>query len=527
MVGIFAAALLLHAGVALVIPARQPAIHDEFSYLLAADTFLNGRMANPSHPLWEHFEIVHVLSQPTYSSMYPPAQGLILALGKLISGHYMAGVWLTSALLCALVYWMLLGWLPARWAFLGALFTIFRVDLFSYWANSYWGGAHAAISGVLIFGSIPRLASRPQKLHAIWIALGLILLVNSRPYETVFIALSTLILLIWELGLKGRVSFKQCLRATLPTALIVILPGVLLILYYQKQVTGHWMRMGLQENYQRYGLAVLPWQSTQMMRTPVVKHMEAFYEYQREIFRNFRNLRGSFANRLKAFGRFWSFFVGPLFTLPLLCFLINWRKRHHLQLLVPVVVFLVGLAVNPWFFPHYFAPVFGLYFLMLVQGLREMRAWRVRGIRPLRVFVSSMPLIAAAVSVATVCVAMTGLQKPENEYVPSWHNTAAGNVDRAKVQAYLMAQPGKHLVLVAYGQNHNPLVDWVYNEANIDAAKVVWSHDLGREKNAELFQYYPERQVWRIHIDSHPLRLEGPKPLNNIEATKIALFGPP
>ena len=68
--------------------------------------------------------------------------------------------------------------------------------------------------------------------------------------------------------------------------------------------------------------------------------------------------------------------------------------------------------------------------------------------------------------------------------------------------------PGQHLVIVAYGREHDLNHEWVYNAADIDAAKVVWARDMGTRENEELLQYFHDRRVWRLNADQYPLRLE-------------------
>src|ERR1041384_2164322 len=144
-------AFVLSASLSVLGRMPEPEVHDEFSNLLAADTLAHGRLTNPTHPMWVHFETFHVIHQPTYASKYPPAEGLMLALGQVLTGYPIFGVWLGTAAACAAIYWMLLAWVPAWLALLGGLMTALHPGIL-YWSQLFWGGQPAMIGGGLDYG---------------------------------------------------------------------------------------------------------------------------------------------------------------------------------------------------------------------------------------------------------------------------------------------------------------------------------------------------------------------------------------
>jgi hypothetical protein len=235
--------LVVRAALLPVWPIPKPSIYDEFSYLLQADTFAHGRLTNPAHPLWRFFESTYILQQPTYASRFPPAQALMMALGQVLFEHPWFGVWL-SAGLAAAVCWALQGWLPPGWALLGAFIGL-DLCLFSYWMNSYWGGAVTAMGGALVIGAWVRITRAKQWQYAWLLGVGAVIVVLARPFEGLVLVVPTLI----ALGTADRTA-----RVWLPILLTGI-AGASWFAYDNYRVTGHPLRLPYQVYYEQYETA--------------------------------------------------------------------------------------------------------------------------------------------------------------------------------------------------------------------------------------------------------------------------------
>jgi hypothetical protein len=475
-----------------LLPVPIPGIHDEFSYLLMSDTFAHGRLANPTHPMWMSFETFHVNWFPTYSSMYPPAQGFVMAIGQVL-GNPWIGVLLSDAAMCAAILWMLQAWMPARWALLGGVFAALNLGIASYWMNSYWGGAVAGIGGALVLGALARIFRSPSMSSALLLGLGVAILANSRPYEGFLFCVPVGLWLLWWLvgKTKSRAAVGSRIRIVfLPLSAVLILT-LAFIGYYNWRLTGNALLMPHVLNTRTYhSTPLFLWEHLKPELTYHNQQFEDFYNgWEREDYQTtWKGARDVTAEKLARMGVEF-FWPGALFLLPALPF--AFRDRRMRLLVVTLFLCLAGVFAVIWSAPHYAAPVTCVIYALLAQSVRHLHTmkWKARPV--------GMALSRALV---VLLVLSTGASIARRSCDPLWW-TCTGDPSRVAVGKQLLATPGKHVIMVRYSDDHNIHDEWVYNGADIDGSKVLWARELDKEQNAKLFAYFKDRQIWLVEPD--------------------------
>jgi hypothetical protein len=454
-------------------PVPTPDIYDEFGHLFVADTLRHFRLANPAHPMHRFFETFFILQEPTQSSIYPIGQGLLMT----IFGRPWIGVIAATAAFCPLTYWMLRAWIAPLYALAGGLLAVFTFGPLCYWMNSYWGGSLAACAGCLVFGSIPRL---PERRAALLLGTGLAILILTRPFESVLVLGAALIL--------GIPRHRAIAYAAIPLAVAL---GITLL--HNKRVTGEWTTLPYSLSQYQYGVpASLTIQPDPVPHRELTPQQALEYKSQLAFRNSAHETIRSFLLRLEYRVRFYRFFfLPPLYVALLFSF-------RRLRVIAALILFTLGSNLYPSFEFHYLAPIACLLLLLAVAGLEKLNT-------------------NAALAVFTLCcfhfllwygMHLFNDSSTEARRYETWSGiNHSGPERRIAVKKQLDAIPGKLLVFVRYSPGHIFQDEWVYNEADIDAARVVWARDLGPASDEILKLYYPDRKVLILEPDARPPKL--------------------
>ena len=196
----------------------------------------------------------------------------------------------------------------------------------------------------------------------------------------------------------------------------------------------------------------------------------------------------------------WTYFIGPVLTVPLVFLPYIFCDRRTRPLLAFIALIAVLNLFQLVLYPYHLGPLVGLMFAIVAQGMRYL--YVSLGVRR----------GAIAVVVLPVLLILVGAMKQEagdlDLHLAYWENAAELHRDaRAYIAEWLANRPGKELVMVRYAPFHNPNQEWVYNGADIDGSKVVWAREVDPEQDAELLRYFKDREVWLLEADIYPQRV--------------------
>jgi hypothetical protein len=177
-----------------------------------------------------------------------------------------------------------------------------------------------------------------------------------------------------------------------------------------------------------------------------------------------------------------------------------WRSEMRAALL-SIALLTTGLFAQSWLpQPHYAAPATGAVVLALLFSVRHFRSSQFKhaiwGSRALAIVLAIWMISPIAEALRDPFVIFPNLSGPEGIRFSA--PPLPLHLQRAAIQSELERRSGKQLVIVHYPYRYVPWEEWVYNDADIDHAHVIWARDMGYLKNKELLNYYSDRRAWYV-----------------------------
>ncbi len=141
-----------------------------------------------------------------------------------------------------------------------------------------------------------------------------------------------------------------------------------------------------------------------------------------------------------------------------------------------------ALVPEVWVNAHYTAPYTIVELILIVAGARavwyRIAASRMRG----PAFLSTLIILLVPLAISY----MGAVQKQPTE--------------RGRLLRTLTSGGGHHLVFVDYSEHWNPLFEWVYNGADLNASPVIFAHLRSPGENRDLLNHFPGRKAWLVRL---------------------------
>jgi hypothetical protein len=331
--------------------------------------------------------------------------------------------------------------------------------------------------------------------HAVLLGLGIGVHLLTRPYESIFLLAGVILFFV---PVKRRM-LKPALWVA-ATAAAAMTPAAALMAVHNHAMTGRFLTLPYTLSQQQYGVpAAFTFQSAPAPRRELTPQQESDYKMQLSYRPTGRETITTYLLRLEYRVRYYRFFfLAPLY-LALPFFFTALRAYRFVWVTLTLALFAVGTNFYPFFFTQYVGGVTCLFVLLAVTGLRRLNreaAWIILA-------------LCGAHFVFWYGVHVFDASAVSRSLAPfeTWDGINHANPSRRiAVNRMLAAQPGQQLVIVRYTPQHVFQDEWVYNDADIDAARVVWARDLGDE-DEKLLRYYPGRTAWLLEPDAQPPRL--------------------
>src|SRR5262249_14976692 len=206
----------------------------------------------------------------------------------------------------------------------------------------------------------------------------------------------------------------------------------------------------------------------------------------------------------------WRFFLSPLLSLPIAVligilpygFSLRDLGPTNGSLLVMCLISFAAMLLPVPFLPHYAAPMVCVAWALVLQAMRRVSIWGHRGSLKGLFLVRAIVLCCIAVFAITASTLARGNPR---SFLPI--DLTRPNLFRARILNEAQTQHSKCLIFVHYRPDHFTEEEWVYNDADIDASKIVWAREMGPEQDERLMQYFSGREIWVLDADVRPPQL--------------------